>query len=76
MHPRGVEPRRKEISLSLPPETGHLSNTAWDSNNLNKPSRLLDLSLDQHLPLFPESHSLLHQSIVNLGHQEGMGGGG
>lgn len=40
------------------------------------PSRLLlDLSLDQHLPLFPESHSLLHQSTVNLGHQEGMGGG-
>lgn len=31
------QPLRKEMSLSLPPETEHLPHTAWDSTNLINP---------------------------------------
>lgn len=77
VHPGGVEPTPEEGNvLVIASWDRTLATHCLGQHQPYKPSRLLDLSLDQHLPLFPESHSLLHQSTVNLGHQECMGGGG
>lgn len=52
--------------------TRHSLHAAWDSTQACELSRLLDLSLDQCLPL-SQSHGLPPQFTVNLGQQQGFG---